>query len=135
MSSTYFTDSVSDLCQGIVDKVDTYEKRIKYLEEENKKLKDEHYKDSEMQRMKTELEKAKEDLYRGFPISKEEEEKIKEWQDKHDAEAHGLKTFKERVHAGGCIGGRYTYEFIPTSIFTVGIIKCSCGEKYKFTEE
>ena len=34
MSSTYFTDSVSDLCQGIVDKADTYEKRIKYLEEE-----------------------------------------------------------------------------------------------------
>lgn len=135
MSSTYFTDSVSNLCQGIVDKVDTYEKRIKYLEEENKKLKDEHYKDSEMQRMKAELKEAKEDLYRGFPISKEEEKRIKKWQDKHDAEAHGLKTFKERVHAGGCIGGRYTYEFIPTSIFTVGIIKCSCGEKYKFTEE
>lgn len=31
MSSTYFTDSVSDLCQGIVDKADTYEKRIKIL--------------------------------------------------------------------------------------------------------
>ena len=60
MSSTYFTDSVSDLCQGIVDKADTYEKRIKYLEEENKKLKDEHYKDSEMQRMEAELKKAKE---------------------------------------------------------------------------
>lgn len=132
MSSTYFTDSVSDLCQGIVDKVDTYEKRIKYLEEENKKLKDEHYKDSEMQRMKTELKKAKDDLYRGFPISKEEEEKIKEWQDKHDAEAHGLKTLKERVHAGGCIGGRYTYQFVPTGIGTVGEIICSCGEKFTF---
>lgn len=58
MSSTYFTDSVSDLCQGIVDKADTYEKRIKYLEEENKKLKDEHYKDSEMQRMEAELKKS-----------------------------------------------------------------------------
>ena len=34
MSRTYFTDSVSDLCQGIIDKVDTYEKRIKYLGEE-----------------------------------------------------------------------------------------------------
>lgn len=32
MSRTYFTDSVSDLCQGIIDKIDTYEKRIKYLE-------------------------------------------------------------------------------------------------------
>lgn len=57
MKKTYFSDSVSDLCQGIIDKVDTYEKRIKYLEEENKKLKDEHYKDSEMQKMKTELKK------------------------------------------------------------------------------
>ena len=88
MKKTYFSDSVSDLCQGIIDKVDTYEKRIKYLGEENKKLKEEHYKDSEMQRMEAELEKAKDDLHRGFPISKEEEEKIKEWQLKHDAEKH-----------------------------------------------
>lgn len=134
MSSTYFTDSVSDLCQGIVDKVDTYEKRIKYLEEENKKLKDDHYKDSEMQRMKTELEKAKDDLHRGFPISKEEEEKIKEWQDKHDAEKHGLKTMEQRLRAGGCCGGRYTYKFIPTSIGVIGEIICSCGEKFTFQD-
>ena len=33
-------------------------KRIKYLGEENKKLKDEHYKDSEMQRMEAELKKS-----------------------------------------------------------------------------
>lgn len=134
MSSTYFTDSVSDLCHGIVDKVDTYEKRIKYLEEENKKLKDEHYKDSEMQRMKSELKEAKEDLYRGFPISKEEQEKIREWQDKHDAEMHGLKTFKERVHAGGCIGGRYSYEFVDTSIGVIGAVKCNCGAKFIFQD-
>lgn len=130
----YFTDSVSDLCQGIIDKTDTYEKRIKYLEEENKKLKDEHYKDSEMQRMKAELKKAKEDLYRGFPISEEEEKRIKEWQDKHDAEVHGLKTLKERVHAGGCIGGRYSYEFVSTSIGVVGTVKCNCGAKFTFQD-
>lgn len=75
MSSTYFTDSVSDLCQGIVDKVDTYEKRIKYLEEENKKLKDEHYKDSEMQRMKTELEKAKRICIEDFQFQKKNKRK------------------------------------------------------------
>lgn len=125
MSRTYFTDSVSDLCQGIVDKVDAYEKRIKYLEEENKKLKEEHYKDSEMQRMEAELKKAKEDLYRGFPISEKEQEKIREWELKHDAEKHGLR-------AGGCCGGRYTYQFVPTSIGTVGEVICSCGEKFTF---
>nr|UVY61648.1 MAG: hypothetical protein [Bacteriophage sp.] len=134
LKMTYFTDSVSDLCQGIIDKVDTYEKRIKYLEEENKKLKDEHYKDSEMQRMKTELEKAKDDLHRGFPISKEEEEKIKEWQLKHDAEKHGLKTMEQRLRAGGCCGGRYTYQFVPTSIGTIGEVICSCGEKFTFQD-
>ena len=132
MSSTYFPDSVSDLCQGIVDKVDIYEKQIKYLKEENKKLKDEHYKDSEMQRMKTELKKAKDDLHRGFSISKEEEEKIKEWQLKHDAEKHGLKTMEQRLRAGGCCGGRYTYQFVPTSIGVIGEIICSCGEKFTF---
>lgn len=134
MSRTYFTDSVSDLCQGIIDKVDTYEKRIKYLGEENKKLKDEHYKDSEMQRMEAELKKAKEDLYRGFPISEEEEKRIKEWQDKHDAEVHGLKTLKERVHAGGCIGGKYSYKFVSTSIGVVGTVKCNCGAKFTFQD-
>lgn len=122
MSSTYFTDSVSDLCQGIIDKVDTYEKRIKYLEEENKKLKDEHYKDSEMQRMEAELKKAKEDLYRGFPISEKEQEKIREWELKHDAEKHG------------CIGGSLTWYFTPTSIGTIGEVICSCGEKFTFQD-
>lgn len=134
MSRTYFTDSVSDLCQGIIDKVDTYEKRIKYLGEENKKLKDEHYKDSEMQRMEAELKKAKEDLYRGFPISEEEEKRIKEWQDKHDAEVHGLKTLKERVYADGCIGGKYSYKFVSTSIGVVGTVKCNCGAKFTFQD-
>ena len=130
----YFTDSVSDLCQGIIDKVDTYEKRIKYLGEENKKLKDEHYKDSEMQRMEAELKKAKEDLYRGFPISEKEQEKIREWELKHDAEKHGLKTMEQRLRAGGCCGGRYTYQFVPTSIGTVGEVICSCGEKFTFQD-
>lgn len=135
MKKTYFSDSVSDLCQGIIDKVDTYEKRIKYLGEENKKLKDEHYKDSEMQRMKAELKEAKEDLYRGFPISKEEEEQIRKWQLKHDAEEHGLKTLEKKIRAGGCSGGRYAYHFFPTAIGMMGEIKCSsCGKKFIFKD-
>ena len=112
MGKTYFTDSVSDLCQGIIDKVDTYEKRIKYLGEENKKLKDEHYKDSEMQRMEAELKKAKDDLYRGFPISEKEQEKITEWELKHDAEKHGLKTSKQRAMGHG----RFSYMVLYTNI-------------------
>lgn len=75
MKKTYFSDSVSDLCQGIIDKVDTYEKRIKYLEEENKKLKDEHYKDSEMQRMEAELKKRKRICTEDFQFQKKNKRK------------------------------------------------------------
>lgn len=71
----YFTDSVSDLCQRIIDKVDTYEKRIKYLGEENKKLKDEHYKDSEMQRMEAELKKRKRICTEDFQFQKKNKRK------------------------------------------------------------
>lgn len=134
MRNKYFADSISDLCQGIVDKVGFYEQRIKYLEGENKRLKDEQYKDSEMQRMKAELKEAKEDLYRGFSISKEEEEKIREWELKHDAEVHGLKTMKQRLRAEGCCGGRRTYKFVPTSLGTLGEVVCSCGEKFTFQD-
>ena len=81
-----------------------------------------------------ELKKAKEDLYRGFPISEKEQEKIREWELKHDAEKHGLKTMEQRLRAGGCCGGRYTYQFVPTSIGTVGEVICSCGEKFTFQD-
>lgn len=130
----FFNASISDLCQGIIDKTVDKERRIEYLEEENKKLKDEHYKDSEMQRMEAELKKAKEDLYRGFPISEKEQEKIREWELKHDAEKHGLKTMEQRLRAGGCSGGRFTYQFVPTGIGTVGEVICSCGEKFTFQD-
>ena len=39
----------------------------------------------------------------------------------------------ERI--GGAIGGRYTFEFIPCTIGTIGTIKCGdCGEKFTFRE-
>lgn len=125
---------VEELCEEIKSEISERDLRIEYLEEENKKLKDKHYKDSEMQRMETELKEAKDDLYRGFSISKEEQEKIREWQLKHDAEKHGLNTIEQRLRAGGCIGGRLTYHFIPTSIGTIGEVECSCGEKFTFQD-
>lgn len=57
---------------------------------------------------------------------------IQEWQEKHDTEVHGLKTLEDRLHAGGLIGGRYTYHFVPTSIGISGTIQCSCGEEFEF---
>ena len=103
------------------------EAAIEKLEKENKALKDEHYKDGELQRLQEELTSLKGDLSRGFPISEEEQEKIREWQRKHEEEAHGVTNVT-------AIGGKYTYEFIPTSIGTFGSVKCTCGAKFDFKE-
>lgn len=125
---------VTQTLDAIKREFDSQNAHIIYLQNQNKKLKEEHYKDTELQKMKEELERVRADMYRGFPISVEEEKRIKEWQDKHDAEVHGLKTLKERVRAGGCIGGRYSYEFVSTSIGVIGIVKCNCGAKFTFQD-
>lgn len=108
--------------------------RIKYLEKQNQELRDEKYKDNELSRMENELNAMKEDYYRGFPISEKEEKSIRKWMDKHDEEVHYARTIGDKLKLGGCCGGRYTYEFTPTSIGTIGTVKCSCGAEFTFQE-
>ena len=108
--------------------------RIKYLEKQNQELHDENYKDNELLQMETELKAVKEDYYRGFPISEEEQKSIREWMDKHDEEVHHARTLGDKLKLGGCCGGRYTYKFTPTSIGTIGTVKCSCGAEFTFQE-
>lgn len=108
------------------------ENRIKYLEKENKKLKEDAYKDEELQKMKERLDSMKADYLRGFPISEKEDKIIKEWQKKHEEEAHGLKTNEHRMKAQGVSGGRYSYHFVPTAIGTSGVVRCICGTEFEF---
>ena len=108
--------------------------RIKYLELQNQNLINEKYKDQELSRMKKDLEEMKADYYRGFPISKNKQDKIDKWINKHEKEAHNFRTIGDQMRRGGCIGGTYTYEFIPTSIGTIGTIKCNCGAEFTFQE-
>lgn len=104
------------------------------LRKENNELHDEAYKDNELIKMKKELDSFKREYYRGFPISKEEQKQIEEWKKKHEVEVHHCHTLDDRLRRSGTIGGSYTYEFIPTSIGTVGTIKCNCGAKFTFCE-
>ena len=108
--------------------------RIEYLEKQNQELRDEKYKDNELSRMESELKTMQEDYYRGFPISEEGQKSIREWMNKHDEEVHHARTLDDKLKLGGCCGGRYTYEFTPTSIGTIGTVKCSCGAKFTFQE-
>lgn len=91
------------------------------LQDKIKELKDEKWADKRLQQMREELEKMRREYYRGFPIRDEEQKKIDEWLVNHH-------------HYGGAIGGTHTYEFIPTSIGTIGKIKCSCGEELTFVD-
>ena len=77
---------MDELCLALKDKFMRQEERIEYLKEEIKKLKDENWKDNELQSMKEQYDKMREDYYRGFPISKKEKEKIDAWMDKHEKE-------------------------------------------------
>lgn len=125
---------LDDCIKAIKCRNDNNEKRIKYLEEENRKLKEKYNKDEEIQKMQQRLNEMQKDYYRGFPISEKEEKKISEWKEKHDVEAHGLNTLNKKLKAGGCIGGRYSYHFVPTSIGVSGTVRCSCGAEFEFQE-
>lgn len=131
----YNTEKISEILDNIAANINIRDSSIKRLEEENKKLKTEAYKDSELAEMKEKYESMKKDLMRGFPISEKEEKRIEEWKKKHDKEVHGITTLDQRLRAGGCIGGRYKYTFITTSIGIIGSIKCNCGEEYTFQND
>lgn len=107
---------------------------ISFLRKENEKLKEENYKDEELQSMNNQLEIMKKDYWRGFPISEGEDKAIKEWQKKHEEEVHGLVTDKMRLKAQGVSGGRYSYHFVPTAIGTSGVVRCTCGAEFEFQE-
>jgi chromosome segregation ATPase len=129
-----FDVNIDELLQKIKNTFDEKNKKIKILKNEISELKDSHYRDKELSRLKTELDNTKQDLRRGFPITEYELNKINEWKRKHE-EVHGLKTIEERLKSQGCCGGVYEYRFIPTSIGVIGSIICSrCGDSFKFRE-
>ena len=46
-------------------------------------------------------------------------------------EKHNQKCIIENV---GAIGGKYSYEFTPTSLGVCQTIKCACGDKKELTD-
>lgn len=119
-------DEIIKLCQEREELIKRQRERINFLENE-------YSKDSELQKLKEELKKEKEDSRRGFPITKEEDEKISEWTMAHLKEKHWDKK-NDCPKSFGAIGGNFTYNFIPTSIGIIGTVKCSCGAEFTFQE-
>lgn len=130
------TEEMTGIMDQILDSVESRDNTIKYLREENEKLKNEAYKDEELQKMQEKLKRTSDALANSFQVSKKEWDKINEWKKQHEADVHGLHTLKERLGAHGAVGGGYTYEFYPTSIATFGVVKCDrCGEKFQFQQD
>ena len=102
------------------------------LIKENDELKNNAYKDKELTSMRNELNEMKSEYYRGLPTSEYEEKKINEWIEQHEREAHGIKTYADKLASHGRCGDSYTYEFVPTSIGTVGTVRCRCGAEFTF---
>ena len=117
---------------SIINRIDALATYNRELQEENKRLKDEHYEKSELKTMKENLEEMKKSCYRGFPLSEDEEEAIETWKAEHIKECH--PETKKNPFAFGAIGGNFSYEFTPTSIGNIGKIKCCCGKEFTFRD-
>lgn len=117
-----------ELIDGISKTLKNKDKEIKELRNENEQLRNEAYKDNEFQRLKEHINGLNQIISHSFPISEEEYEKINKWQEEHIKTKHNSDSY------AGAIGGRYTYEFIPTSIGIIGKVRCSCGEEFVFSE-
>lgn len=116
----YQTNECVENLQVVIEKLRGKDKQIEYLQNENNRLKDEHYKDEELKRLQEKIESLQSNCRRGFPISEKDQEKIDKIREEHK---------KKCPHCG------FDYLFIPTSIVTFGYVKCDvCGEEIKFAE-
>lgn len=121
---------VETACKNFTDEIVAITRHVqgenKRLRDENAALKDEHYKDAEIQRLLAECQEWKARACRSFEVDEDERAAISEWKEEHIKKKH-----KGNGYAGA-IGGRFKYIFTPTSIGEIGEIECSCGEKFCF---
>ncbi len=60
-----------------------------------------------------------------FTLSPKEVEKVIDWKANHPCKFVNVTT---------AIGGKHTYEFTPTGLGTITIVRCSCGSSLNLTE-
>lgn len=123
--SMLWIKDIKDVLQDLYNQFRAVQQRNKYLEEANKILQTEQYKDEELARMKKDYDQMRDDYYRGFPISKEEMERIHKWMDEIIGNGPDMKINSARFY----------YKFYPTAIGVSGeVIDSISGQKFEFQE-
>lgn len=110
-------DAAIDIVQTLFEEAN---EEIDNLHKELAAIKEEKWRDEELQKIQKQLEDARSDMSRGFPITKDELEQINKWKKSHDTKIH-----KNPEGYHGTAGGGYTYEFYPTGIGTFASCYCN----------
>ena len=96
-----------------------------YYRNELERVRDEKWRDKELQKLACENDNLRNKLARSFSISEQDNQLIQNWIMNH--KTHPLK--------GGVSGGTFSYIFTPTSIGVCGAIRCNlCGKEYTFND-
>lgn len=116
---------VDSVCNNIRALVERSELQAANATKAYKELKEEKWRDEELQRMKEKLDEKTKDLHRGFGISKEEDAAIQAWKDQHYTNQHNAPDIETRLRMQGVSGGLFSYVFLPTSIGVSGTCRCN----------
>ena len=120
----WINQDIKKVLQELYDHYRSIQNRNEYLKNELERVKSDKFKDEELAKMKSAYEKMKAEYYRGFAISEDEDDLIKEWE-KHMIEKYPANS--------GAIGGRFHYEFVPTGVGTVGtVVDSFTNQRYIF---
>ena len=68
---------MKELCEILTRKFEDIDKLCDHLREENEKLKNGEFEKQELKRLKERYNEMQADYFRGFPISEEEDKKVK----------------------------------------------------------
>ena len=114
---------IKKIAEQLVERYQYQSEQYDILKEENDKLKNGVWEKEEISKLKSERDLYKQQLYFGFGITKEENNKIKQWMSK-----------RENKNTGA-IGGRYEYKFFPTSIGIIGkVVDTINNESFTFRD-
>jgi len=69
-----------------------------------------------------------------FNTTKEQDQEIHLWKKEHSCDVRTDNYGMQGEIYVGAIGGALTYEFTPTGLGTVEIVKCVCGQTLNLTD-